>query len=395
MSAPADLFLPAPSPPIVPPGHYQLLGADCSYYTAKISAVLRYKWIPHVNVLATREVFTQSILPRVGWPVIPVLIAPDGKTFQDTSEMYDHLEASHPAPATLPADAPGRFLCYWLELLFDEWVKVPALHYRWNHDNDFAVTEFGRNNDPARGPAEQRAVGEKIALRFRGWLGGLGVNAASIPTIEADYLRLLAILDGHFTAHDYLLGAAPTLADFALYGPCHAHLYRDPNSGRLLRARAPRVARWIERMGAPPAVVALPTSTHVPASLLPALRQLARDYLPVLAAQREALARWLHAHHDEEIPRELGQHTVVFGRGTPEETATTRALFTYDQWMLERALAVYAHADPAARNAITQLCADLDAAALLPLAGAPLLARRNFRLVRAAGIAQAGGASGR
>ena len=43
---------------------WQLLGADCSYYTAKISAFLRYKRIPHQNILATREIFAEHILPR-------------------------------------------------------------------------------------------------------------------------------------------------------------------------------------------------------------------------------------------------------------------------------------------------------------------------------------------
>lgn len=395
MTAPADLFLPAPSDAVAAPGHYQLLGADCSYYTAKISAVLRYKRVPHVNVLATREVFTHSILPRVGWPVIPVLITPDGQTLQDTSEMVDHLEGAHPAPAILPSEAPGRFLLYWLELLCDEWVKVPALHYRWNHDNDFAVAEFGRNNDPARSPAEQHAVGQKIAARFRGWLGGLGVNEASIPGIEADYLRLLALLDAHFAAQDYVLGAAPTLADFALYGPFHAHLYRDPNSGRLLRARAPRVARWVERIGAIPPVQPLPATLEVPASLLPALRQLARDYVPVLAAQRAALDVWLAGHDEAAIPRELGAHAVVFARGTPEEVTTTRALFTYDQWMLERALAVVTGASAAERQRIEALCATLGAHELLALDAAPRVVRQGFRLVRAVPAAQAAGAGGR
>jgi len=383
MSAPVDLFLPAPSSPPTPPGHYRLLGADCSYYTAKISAALRYKRIPHVNVLATREVFAQEILPRVGWPVIPVLVTPQGETLQDTSEMFDHLESAHPAPATLPTDAAGRFLCYWLELLFDEWMKVPALHYRWNHDNAFAIAEFGRNNDPTRSPAEQLAVGEKIATRFRGWLGGLGINADSIPTIEAEYLRLLALLEHHFAAQDFLLGSAPSLADFALYGPLHAHLYRDPNSGRLLRAQAPQVARWVERMGAPPALAPRPTAFALPATLLPALRQLARDYVPVLAAQRTALRTWLDSHATEDIPRELGLHPVIFGRGTAEEISSTRARFTYDQWMLERCLAVFTQADATTQGAIASLCEQLGAPSLLTLAGPPLLARRHFRLVRA------------
>ena len=37
--------------------HYRLLGADVSYYTAKIRAYLVHKSLPFVEVLATRKVF--------------------------------------------------------------------------------------------------------------------------------------------------------------------------------------------------------------------------------------------------------------------------------------------------------------------------------------------------
>lgn len=148
-------------------------------------------------------------------------------------------------------------------------------------------------------------------------------------------------------------------------------------------------------MGEPPPITPLPTSLEVPATLLPALRQLARDYLPVLTAQRAALAIWLGSHETEEIPRDLGPHPVVFARGTAEEIDTTRASFTYDQWMLERCLAVFTQANAQTQGAIARLCEQLGAPTLPALAGPPLLARRRFRLVRAAGAAQAAAPVGR
>ena len=113
----------------------------------------------------------------------------------------------------LPASAVGRVLSYLLELLGDEWLKMPAMHYRWNYNYnyDFTIAEFGRNNDPSRAVEEQRRIGEKIATRFHAWLEPLGINAATIPAIEADYLELLALLDTHFAVMPYLLGAWPTL----------------------------------------------------------------------------------------------------------------------------------------------------------------------------------------
>ena len=378
---PVDLFLAGTQARL--PGAYQLLGADCSYYTAKISACLRYKRIPHQNVLATRAVFRNDILPRVGWPVIPVLLTPEGNTLQDTSEMFDHLERRYPTPATLPLDPAGRFLALLLELAGDEWLKIPALHYRWTYDAEFAACEFGYNNDPEAPLEKQRELGRKIAARFSGWTVPLGANPSSIPCIEAEYRALLAGLDDHFASCPFLLGQAPTLADFAFYGPLHAHLYRDPVSGQILRQGFPQVVGWIRRMGAPPAATHLPAAPPVPASLLPVLRRLCRDCVPVLVAEQAVLAHWLANTTEVELPRQLGTHEVVLGRGMSHEVTTQRAVFPYNRWMLQRALAVYRDADGDARRAIAAVAETIGAGALLDLPLAPLVQRRQFRLLRA------------
>ena len=128
---------------------------------------------------------------------------------------------------------------------------MPALHYRWHYDREFAEMEFGRNNDPELFPVEQRRIGEKIARQFAGWLGPLGITSATIPAIEAEYLGLLADLEQHFAQHDFLFGAAPSLVDCALFGPLQAHLFRDPNSGRVMRRHAPQAIAWLVRMHTP------------------------------------------------------------------------------------------------------------------------------------------------
>jgi glutathione S-transferase len=368
-----------------PAGAYRLLGADVSYYTAKIDAWLAYKRIPCRRELATREVFQREILPRIGYPVIPVLLAPDGGTLQDTTDMVDALEARHPSPPTIPSRAAGRFLCYLFELYCDEWLKMPALHYRWRYDADFAALEFGRNNDPARPPEAQRAIGAKIASRFAGWLGPLGITTTSMAAVEADYLALLELLDAHFARHRFLLGDLPSLCDFALYGPCHAHLLRDPASGRVMRARAPGVVRYLGGLRAvPPPAADLPFDTRaVPSSLWPVLRLLSRDYVPILAAQHRALQRWLAQSRVGEIPRHIGTHPVILGRGTAHEVETERALFSYDSWMLQRALDVYTGAPAAERTAIEELCVLAGASVLLDLPTNHRLRRERFRLVRA------------
>lgn len=364
---------------------YVLYGAEVSYYAAKIRAYLIYKQIPFREVLATRAVFTEQILPRVGWPVIPVLITPHDETVQDTSDMIDLLEARHPECAVLPASAAGRVLSYLLELLGDEWLKMPAMHYRWNYNYDFAIAEFGRNNDPGRTQDEQRRIGEKIATRFHGWLEPLGINAATIPAIEANYLELLALLDTHFAVMPFLLGARPTLGDFAFFGPLYAHLYRDPASGRIMRERAPRVCGWIERLRNGVEPTAPPDCVSVPETLARAVRFLLRDFAPILINEVGALQRWLSDHAEvEELPRHIGAHTVALGRATPRLVTTERALFTYNQWMLQRvqdAIAATPRHEQAAVAALLEACG---ATALAKCAVTTRLERHQFRLMRAA-----------
>lgn len=361
---------------------YRLLGAPVSYYTAKARAFLLQKRLPFTDVLATRAVFREEILPRVGWPVIPVMITPADETVQDTSDMVDLLEIRHPDPPLVPRTPLRRFAALLFELYADEWIKVPALHYRWNHDRDFAVMEFGRNNDPDRSPEEQRKIGEKIAAPFAAWLPPLGVSVTTIAAIEADYLALLAAFEEHFAIHPFLFGATPTLADCALFGPFHAHLYRDPNSGVVMRRHAPRVVAWLDRLQAPADIPNTPEPDVLPVSLLPVWQLLSRDYVPILTAQVAALQDWLASRDDAEIPRTLGSHDVEFGRGQPWAVRAPRALFTYDQWMLQRALDAYAAAGPDARSAIASFARAIGAEPLLQLRLTHRLERRGFRLVR-------------
>ncbi len=364
---------------------YRLFGVECSYYAAKIRACLVYKRVPFVEEQASRRVYAEEILPRVGFPVVPVLVTPDDETVQDTSDMVDLVEARHPERPILPTDGAARVLSYLLEFLGDEWLKLPAMHYRWNHNYDFIVAEFGRNNDPDASPAEQWRVGEKVAPRFRDWLVPLGVVAASEATVEQDYLALLDLLDAHFVEHPYLLGGAPTLGDFAFFGPLYAHLERDPNSGAIMHARAPRVADWVARLrgGAQDAVPGAALQAP-PASLLPALRLLCRDFVPMLTAETAALQAWLAERAGAgELPRHVGRQRLRLGRDTPREVEVERALFPYDLFMLHRVQDAF-HALPAdearsARDALTACGAE----ALLDLRLTERVTRRGFRLVRA------------
>ncbi len=364
---------------------YVLYGVEASYYAAKIRAALTYKRIPFEEQQASRRIYADEIVPRVGWPVLPVLVTPDDETVQDTSDMCDLIEARHAERPLLPDDAGARVLSYLLEFLGDEWLKLPAMHYRWNYNYDFAVAEFGRNNDPDYGPEEQLRIGARIARQFHGWLPPLGVLPESYATVEQDYLALLDVLDAHFAVHAYLLGSAPTLGDFAFFGPLYAHLYRDPAAGEVMSAHAPRVVAWITRLraGAPDAL-ALREPFTLPTSLTPVLKLLCRDFVPMLVAEIDQVQRWLAEHPgDDELPRHCGTQQVLLGRGTPLQVSVPRALFSYDQWMLQRVQDAWAMTASAQRAGVRNMLALVGADALLDIAITRRVERRQFRLMRA------------
>ena len=58
---------------------YVLYGAEVSYFSGKARAYLRWRGADFEERIATREVYRDVILPKVGWPVIPVMEMPDGE----------------------------------------------------------------------------------------------------------------------------------------------------------------------------------------------------------------------------------------------------------------------------------------------------------------------------
>src|SRR6056297_2621150 len=95
--------------------NYRLYGGEISYYSGKMRAYLRHKGIPFDEYTATREVYKEVILPRVGWPVIPVVVTPDDETLQDSSDIIDALEQRFPEPAVYPEGPCQKLAALLLE----------------------------------------------------------------------------------------------------------------------------------------------------------------------------------------------------------------------------------------------------------------------------------------
>lgn len=292
---------------------YTLYGAEVSYYTGKARSYLRWRGVPFTEELATQEVYRKVILPNVGWPVIPVLRAPDGAILQDTADIIDYVESRERlSPPAIP-DAPlQRFVAQLLHLYADEWLVIPAMHYRWNFNEDWAFQEFGALSAPDAPRAQQYETGKAIARPFRGALPVLGIHEETIPGIERSYEAFLAEFSRHLDAHPYLLGARPCLADFAFIGPLYAHLYRDPASGDQMKRLAPKVADWVERTHAGDKGPGdLLPGGAIPDTLEPILARQMREQFPALEKTVELFAAWAaEAPPGAFVPRGLGEITV-------------------------------------------------------------------------------------
>lgn len=362
---------------------YDLYGAEPSYFTGKVRAYLRYKRIPFSEVLPTREVYKNVILPRVGWPVIPVVVTPEDETWQDSSEIIDNFEARFPDASVYPEGPRQKFAALLIEAYGDEWLKLPAMHYRWTKNRDWAVQEFGRLSRPDLDEAGQRATGEETAKPFAGALPILGVTPETGPAIEASYEGLLAELNTHFASHDFLFGSRPSIGDFGLIGPLYAHQYRDPASGEIMKRLAPNVVKWVQRMMKPPRPKGgefLP-GDQVPATAMPILERMMREYLPVLLSTAAALRAHVDAHPEliagtAPLPRAIGQHGF-----TLEGAEGTRAIFPFDLWMLQRALDFFHSLAGEEREAALFMLKEAGGERLADFPSFPRLTRRQFRLV--------------
>jgi len=215
-------------------------GSEISYFTGKLEAYLRYKEIPYERIAMSAR-YVNRVVPRAtGVAQMPAVVLPDGRWMTDTTPMIAWLEKQHPEPPVIPRDPLQAFASRLVEDYADEWLWRPAMHYRWSHRPDALllsrriVTEL-----LAEVPAPPWL--KRWAIRRRqhgGYVRGDGVTARTRAHVEGIYLRTLASLEAMLATRPFLLGGAPTLADFGFFGSMFRHFALDPTPGALMRERA-------------------------------------------------------------------------------------------------------------------------------------------------------------
>jgi glutathione S-transferase len=350
---------------------YRLYGMPGSLYTAKARSYLIKQGVPFENRAAGEARFLETIAPAVGRWIIPVLEAPDGTLIQDGAEIIAAFEARGgqrwPAYPTTPSH---RLIGQVFELFGGEGLLRPAMHYRWNFDETnqpFIARDFAAALAP--GATEEAAAQrfEGAARRMRKAMASFGVNDQSIPLIEAAYEEFLDLFDAHLAHAPYLLGGRPTIGDYGLIGPLFAHLARDPYPSLLMKRRAQRVWRWVERMNS----ADLDSADHgwpapelfaddgVPDTLAALLAFVARDYLPEVRAYVAFADQWLAERPDlaagtnglaDPGQRAIGKTSLTW-RGVEIEVA----VMPYRLYLLQKIQAAAASPDGKGRALLEQV----------------------------------------
>jgi glutathione S-transferase len=354
---------------------FRYFGAERSYFSGKARPAFRAKRVYFEEILPTNDAM-REIRERTGLAFLPTVVTPEGDTWQDTSDIIDALERRVPEPALLPAAPVQRITSYLLELYADEFLILPAMHYRWStpEGEQEAIHAFAASSGDVEGATN-------FAGRMRGSIMALGVVPATIPAIEAHYEELVGHLNAVLGDHSFVLGEQMSLADCGLMGPFYAHLFLDLVPGPALRARAPRVAHWIERMNHPnPDAFAgfLPGDALHP-SLRSVLALVGHDAVPVILDTVRDFERWADEQPAGELepPRAVAFHKTRL-RGVDVDRYTS----PYTLWMVQRSLDAYRALDASGRAAVDRALAGTGCEALLEYAPRHRLEKRRFKLFR-------------
>ncbi|WP_395340543.1 glutathione S-transferase N-terminal domain-containing protein [Ningiella sp. W23] len=323
----------------IPNKHYILYGAQVSLFSGKTRSYLKYKQIPFQEQVATAKVVNGELYQQTGLRMIPVVKTPDGKYIQDTSAIMDYFEERFSDDSIYPAFPLHRLIAHYLELYADEWLLLPAMHYRWHYKREnlwFILKEFGASAVP-EWPRFLQPFGALVPAIYFGRLYKpvLGISQKNRHEVEQFYKGFLRYFDAHLATQDFVFGQRPSVADFAFYGPLYAHLYRDPYSGKMMRESAPRVAQWVMRMSKRQDCYGEFTeqAEQLPEFILKTLQHMVKTQLPVLLETIKRVASRSDDRPNDKLPRFLGKTEFRLDKVSEE-----RYINVYAQWMLQRPL---------------------------------------------------------
>lgn len=273
----------------------KIYGSRISYYTGKLEAYFRYKAIPY-QLLGT-EGNRRKILDNVGAVQMPIVERDDGRWMSDSTPILLQLEKEHPNPSILPSDPVVHFIALLMEDYADEYLWRPAMHYRWNYSYDRELAASVLTDELTAHVRLPRFWKRRMIMKRQlgGFVTGDGVRNETWNHVEAGYLTALSNMSLLLKDRAFLLGDAPSLADFGFFAPMFRHFGQDPTPQEIMREQAPDVFAWVARMwNARSGVVADKGEANFvaapPADIAPMLREICETHLEQLATNVSAYA---------------------------------------------------------------------------------------------------------
>ena len=273
-----------------------------SLYSGRARSYLIKQGIPFQELSTGHESFKTDVLPKGKLATIPTLVTPSGEVIRDGAAIIEHFEQAN-GRYCQPEGPRQRIISALFDVIGTDGLLRPAMHYRWNYQNDnldFVSYHFYHSQ---RDVPERQEKTEHMMGRMQHVAKMFGVTEQSQSLVEELYLEYLDALNRHFEQYPYLLGWRPCIGDFGLIAPMYAHLGRDPHPARLMQRRATRVYRWVERMNRPDqdapeyfnAGSDFLSKDEVPESLLAVLKVIAQDFVPETIAAAQSINNQLAA----------------------------------------------------------------------------------------------------
>lgn len=269
---------------------YRIIGGNASPYTSKLRAIFRYRRIPHVFVMRSKELRDQ--LTDVRPMLVPILEYPDGTRRTDSTPLALDMEERYPNQRSIiPDDAGLAFLSHLIEDMADEWMTKCMFHYRFAYPEGRVygpqwVIDDSRPDLPEEADFQDACA--QFLARQSGRMPLVGCTPENAPVIEESYRRVLAILEANVRRDGYLFGTRPSLADFGLFGQLKT-LATDPTPMAIMRAEAPHTEHWIRRLDDASGVEGEWRGLDaLSPAVVDLLRMAGEVYLPFLHANRDA-----------------------------------------------------------------------------------------------------------
>lgn len=267
---------------------FRLYGAELSPYSVKLRSYLRYKDLPF-EWLQRSQVRQEELARYAKQPLIPVLVDAEDNALQDSTLIIEALEREFPEPSITPPETSLAFVAALLEDYADEWLNKAMFHYRWTYPDDQEGAARRIVEMIYEGAEAPEGIEESVRTRMVARLHHVGSSTETAPVIEGSFARVVVVLDKLVWSRPYLLGGRPSLADFGLAGQLR-QLLSDPTPRAILKAQAPNLVRWIERMETPENAGDFVSFDFVRGELADLLREeVAGAYLAWMAANAQAV----------------------------------------------------------------------------------------------------------